>query len=145
MARALKYCTLPFTPRPSIADGIRVQQVGQKTLAICRRVLDDIICVTEEEVHQAMRSLARIDHVHAEGAGAVDVAGLRHLRGRKKVAVVSGGNIDPAQLAGIIHRKEPAPSAHGKPLPPLRRVKPGRGRVPSPIRASPPAVRRQSA
>ena len=93
----------PFTPRPTVADGIRVRTVGSTTRLICADVLDHIVEVTEAEVRETMAHLALREQIVAEGAGAVAVAALRkvHLKGRK-VAVVTGGNVDSHVLQGVL-------------------------------------------
>ena len=80
----------------SVADGVRVSRIGAGNAPILQAHLSDLISVTEAEVHDAMRSMFRFDGLMVEGAGAVAVAGLKAIRGRRRVAVVSGGNVDPA-------------------------------------------------
>jgi threonine dehydratase len=62
------------------------------------------IVVSPEAARAAVRLLVERSHVVAEGAGAVAVAAaLTGKAGSGTVAcVVSGGNIDPATLAGIL-------------------------------------------
>jgi threonine dehydratase len=85
----------------TIADGLRVAALGPLAGSLCRRLLADVVTVTEEEVRRAVRHLAFEEKIVAEGAGAVAFAALDRVRARRPVAVVSGGNIDPARLAGI--------------------------------------------
>jgi len=93
MSRSL--AGLPPRPaRATIADGLRVEAPGLLTRAVCAAALDDLVVVEEAEVLAAMRELALADKIVAEGAGAVAVAALPRVRGRRPVAVVSGGNID---------------------------------------------------
>jgi threonine dehydratase len=88
----------------TIADGVRVRVAGEITTSICARVLDDIVVVSEEEVRAAIVDLAARDKVVAEGAGAVAVAALGHVRSSRAVAIVSGGNIDLHLLAQLVTR-----------------------------------------
>jgi threonine dehydratase len=46
--------------------------------------------------------LALEEHVIAEGAGALALAAGRRVAGKRKCAVVSGGNIDAMVLAGLL-------------------------------------------
>jgi threonine dehydratase len=62
------------------------------------------VLVSEEEIADAVASLALVDKVVAEGAGAAAVAALPVVAGARKVAVVSGGNIDAAVLARLAAR-----------------------------------------
>lgn len=84
----------------TIADGLRTQSIGAINFEHIRKYVDDIITVTEDEIREAMRMLARNPQTIAEPSGAVAVAGfLFHadeLPGTKvNVAIISGGNIDP--------------------------------------------------
>jgi threonine dehydratase len=84
-----------------MADGLRVSTPGELTRQVCARVLDDVVLVTEEDVKRTIIDLARRDRVLAEGAGAVAVAALDQVPGDRRVAIVSGGNIDMERFAGL--------------------------------------------
>src|SRR5262249_30552401 len=91
----------------TIADALRVGQVGSLPLQHMLSYVDGIVTVTEDEIREAVRRIAAQAHLVAEPGGAVAVAACL-LRGDDlpaagtRVAVLSGGNIDPAQLAGIL-------------------------------------------
>jgi threonine dehydratase len=97
----------PRPPRPTIADGLAVAAPGRLSAAICGRLLADIVLVSEEEVRRAMVDLATRDRLVVEGAGAVTVAALPRVRGERRIAVVSGGNLDPAALADLLGGADP--------------------------------------
>ena len=87
----------------TLADGLRTQSIGPINFDHIRRYVDDIITVTEDEIRQATKLLARNPETVAEPSGAVSVAGFlfhRHqLPGAKvNVAIISGGNIEPRLL-----------------------------------------------
>jgi threonine dehydratase len=68
--------------------------------------VDDIITVTEEEISNTMKLLARNPKTLAEPSGAVALAGFLFHRNelpqtKINVAVISGGNIDPALAAEV--------------------------------------------
>jgi threo-3-hydroxy-L-aspartate ammonia-lyase len=91
----------------TIADALRVEQVGVLPFAHLRELVTDIVTVTEDEMLTAVRLLARQARLVAEPAGAAAVAAwLGHAgelpAARTPVAVLSGGNIDPALLAAIL-------------------------------------------
>jgi threonine dehydratase len=86
---------------PTMADGLVVREPGKLTRSICARVLDDIVTVSEDEVRRTVVELASRDKLIVEGAGAVAVAALTKVEGKRRVAVVSGGNIDLDVLAGL--------------------------------------------
>ncbi len=87
------------------ADGLRAQP-SDLTFAHLQAVLDDVVTVTEDEIREAVRTLAYRARLIAEPSGATATAAfLFHrdaLPGGKVVSVVSGGNLDPATLAGIL-------------------------------------------
>jgi threonine dehydratase len=95
------------------ADSLRVEQVGELTFPHLRALVDDIVTVSEAELITAVRRLARSARLVAEPGGAVAVAAAL-FRGPTElglapggpagpmVAVLSGGNIDPALLAEIL-------------------------------------------
>ncbi len=106
MARALAG-QAPLDDAPStIADGVRVRTVGHLTRSICADVLDDIVTVPEALVRKTVVDLAAFDRVVAEGAGALACAALERVKARRKVAVVSGGNIDLETLAALTRDME---------------------------------------
>jgi threonine dehydratase len=106
MRRHLSGVLSNFTPAATVADGTQVIQPGQLTARLCRDLLDEIVLVSEAEVVDAMRGLATREHVVAEGAGALAVAAMPHVRGQKKVAIVSGGNVDLTRLATVFSSYE---------------------------------------
>jgi threo-3-hydroxy-L-aspartate ammonia-lyase len=96
----------------TIADALRVEQVGSLPLQHLLSHVDDIVTVTEDEIREAVRRIAAQAHLVAEPGGAVAVAAclLREHDlppARTRVAVLSGGNIDPALLAGILSGSRP--------------------------------------
>jgi threonine dehydratase len=87
----------------TIADALRVEQVGVLPFAHIREQVSTIITVTEEEMLTAVRRLAREVRLIAEPGGAAAVAACLFRAGelpagRIRVAVLSGGNIDPGLL-----------------------------------------------
>jgi threonine dehydratase len=91
----------------TIADALRVEQVGVLPFAHLRELVTGIVTVTEEEMRTAIRLLARHAGLVAEPGGAAAVASwLFHTAelpaARTPVAVLSGGNIDPALLTSIL-------------------------------------------
>ena len=98
MRRLLQEGVGRIDPAPTLADGLRVREAGRLTREICRHGLSDLLTVSEAEVRKAMRELARCEGLRVEGAGAVAVAGLRHIRTGRVAAIISGGNADPGTL-----------------------------------------------
>jgi threonine dehydratase len=90
----------------TLADGLRTQSVGAVNFEHIQRYVDDIVTVSEEEILEAARRLARDAKTTAEPSGAVATAAfLFHPDQLPKtalnVAVISGGNIEPKLLAEL--------------------------------------------
>jgi threonine dehydratase len=87
-------------------DGLTVKRVGETTLDIVSRTVDDIVTLPDERIFEALLwTLARTKIV-VEGAAAAPVAALLNglveaPSGSKVVAVLSGGNINLDQLRGL--------------------------------------------
>ena len=92
----------------TIADGIAVKQPGENTFRYVSDYVDEIALVTDDEVASAILALIEKQKMIAEGAGATAVAAVMankfDLKGKRVVAVVSGGNIDVTSLSRVIDR-----------------------------------------
>lgn len=92
----------------TIADGIAVKQPGENTYAIVKDYVDEIALVSDDEVSSAILALIEKQKMIAEGAGAAAVAAVMFnkfdIKGKRVVAVVSGGNIDVTSLSRVIDR-----------------------------------------
>ncbi len=92
------------------ADALRVEQVGELTFPHLQAYVDDIVTVAEDEMLTAMSRLVRQARLVAEPGGAAAVAAalfrsaseLGIASGGTIVAVLSGGNVDPALLATVL-------------------------------------------
>ena len=92
----------------TIADGIAVKEPGDNTFALVSRYVDEVVTVTEGEISSAILALIEQHKLIAEGAGAVSVAAVMFdkipVKGKRVVAVISGGNIDVTILSRVIKR-----------------------------------------
>ncbi len=92
----------------TIADGIAVKEPGEHTFEYCKKYVDEIVTVSEDEVSAAILKLIEQQKLTAEGAGAVSVAAVMFdkvpVKGKNTVCVVSGGNIDVTILSRVISR-----------------------------------------
>lgn len=91
----------------TIADGVAVAKVGQKTFDVVSQFVDRVVCVSDDEIMEAFLLLLEKHKLVAEPAGAVALAAM--LNGRLKlegkvVAVLSGGNIDVVTMSSLIER-----------------------------------------
>ncbi|RLF19066.1 MAG: threonine ammonia-lyase [Thermoprotei archaeon] len=94
----------PYT----IADAIIVKRPGELTFSIVKELVDDMILVDDFDISRAIFLLLERCKLVAEPAGALGLAailsGKVDIKGKKAVAVISGGNIDMALLAKIIEK-----------------------------------------
>jgi threonine dehydratase len=93
----------------TLAEGIAVKNVTERTVSICRQFVDDVRLVDESDIERSVMAYLAQQKTLAEGAGAAGLALLlaepEHFRNRKVGLVLSGGNIDPRILASIIYRE----------------------------------------
>ena len=90
----------------TIADGLRTQSLGERNFAHVMRYVDGMVNMTEDEILRAMRIMVAATGLVPEPSGAVTfAAALFHHRElpacERMVAVLSGGNIDPALKAKL--------------------------------------------
>lgn len=102
-----KIVTLPGAK--SLADGISVRTPGDIAFSYISKYVDEVVTVSEEEIAYGIFSLIETSKLIAEGAGAAPIAamlsGKINEKGKKVVALVSGGNIDVAMISKIIDRE----------------------------------------
>jgi threonine dehydratase len=96
----------PVDTARTMADGLRSFSVGELPWQHISTQVHDIITVTEDEIADATRRLILQARLVAEPSGAVATAAYLHHRDQlpsgRTVAVVSGGNIDPAALRELM-------------------------------------------
>ena len=89
----------------TFVDGAGAPFVMQAMFPALQHLADGCLTVSDDETEDAIRRLATRNKLIAEGAGAMSVAAALNLpaeeRG-KTVCIVSGGSIDPDQLAEIL-------------------------------------------
>ncbi len=92
----------------TIADGIAVRRTGDRTLAMVKKYVDDVVTVDDEEIANAVLLLLEREKTLAEGAGAAGIAALLNRRlplsGKRVAIMIGGGNIDVTLLSRIIER-----------------------------------------
>ncbi|MFC3862042.1 threonine ammonia-lyase, biosynthetic [Deinococcus antarcticus] len=93
-------------------DGVAVKQVGEYTLDLCRRYVDDWVTVTTDEVCAAIKDTFDDTRAVMEPAGALALAGLKKYaqeaggRDQTLVAVASGANVNFDRLRHVSERTE---------------------------------------
>jgi threonine dehydratase len=91
----------------TLADGLRTQSVGERNFAHIQAFVDGIVTVTEAEIRAAVRAIVAATRLVPEPSGAVAAAALLFHAAElpaynTAIAIVSGGNVDPALLAQIL-------------------------------------------
>lgn len=92
---------------PTIADGLG-GNVDPKTITwpFIRDIVRNVVVVSEEALRTGIRQLVAEEHLVTEGAGIAAVAAVTSRRvsldGRRAAVVLSGANIDIAQLSGLL-------------------------------------------
>ncbi len=96
-------------PYPSMTtehEGLATRVPFELTNKILWELLSDFVLVTDDEINDAIKLLARYAKQVAEGAGAASLAAafkLRNdLRGKKVVGIVSGGNLPLERFAALV-------------------------------------------
>lgn len=93
----------------TIAEGIAVKAVGERTYAVARPLIDDVLLIEETYLEQAVALYVNVEKTVAEGAGAASLAALlaypERFRGRRCGLILCGGNIDTRLLASVLTRE----------------------------------------
>jgi threonine dehydratase len=94
------------------ADGVAVREVGERTFAIVRQTVDEVLRVTNDEICAAIKDIFDDTRTIMEPAGALATAGLKTwveregARNQSLVAVLSGANINFDRLRFVAERAE---------------------------------------
>ncbi len=90
----------------TIADGLQATEPGELTFEVNRRLVDEIVTVTDDEIVEAMVFLFDRLKLVAEPSGAVGVAALLSgkldAHDRSVGVVLSGGNVGAARFAELL-------------------------------------------
>ena len=92
----------------TLAEGIAVKVPGEFTSQVIRKLVDDIVLVSEPQLETAVSLLLQIEKTVVEGAGAAGLAAVmanpEMFRGKNVGIVLCGGNIDTRLLANVLLR-----------------------------------------
>jgi len=94
------------------ADGVAVAQVGKETFRLARKLVDDMVTASVDEICAAVKDVFDDTRVIAEPAGALAIAGMKNYvaqhgwQGKTLVAVNSGANVNFDRLRHISERSE---------------------------------------
>lgn len=99
----------PYPTMATVHEGLATRVPFELTNKVLWNLLADFILVTDAEINEAIRILARDAKQVAEGAGAASLAaaikfsgGPAGLRGKKVAGILTGGNIPSERLARVV-------------------------------------------
>lgn len=90
-------------PPRTIADGQQTTSVGERTFAVMRERVDEIVTVDDDQIREAMVFAFERSNVVLEPSGASGLAAVRagQVSGERIGVVLSGGNIGAARFAEV--------------------------------------------
>ena len=94
------------------ADGVAVKEVGKETFRLCKKYLDEVICVSNDDICAATKDVFEDTRAVLEPAGALTVAGVKayvertKLRSEIMIAISCGANLNFDRLRYIAERAE---------------------------------------
>lgn len=88
----------------TIADGTAVKKVGEKIFPYAKENIDEVLLVEDDELIGAFLDMVENHKMVVENSGLLTVAALRQLdlKGKKAVAILSGGNMDVITMSSIV-------------------------------------------
>ena len=95
----------------TVADGLAAPYTTAINLSLIRRFVDEVVCLDDADFLDGLRRVLLDAKLVVEPAGAAAVAAIATERVKlpptgSTVAVLTGGNVDPARLAGWLETKE---------------------------------------
>jgi threonine dehydratase len=92
----------------NFVDGAAVKRIGDKTFAICKDVVDEVVLVPEGKVCTTILELYNENAIVAEPAGALSISALDfvkdEIKGKNVVCIISGGNNDIGRMQEMKER-----------------------------------------
>ena len=88
----------------TIADGTAVLTPGDLLFPYLQESLDDILCVSDDELVTAFLDMVENHKMVVENSGLLSVAALKQLpaEGKRVVSILSGGNMDVITMASVV-------------------------------------------
>ena len=95
----------------TFADGVAVRQVGREPFRIARRLVDEVLVVSNDAICAAIKDVFEDTRSIVEPSGALAVAGLKayaaaHPGDRPLIAIASGANMNFDRLRHVAERAE---------------------------------------
>jgi threonine dehydratase len=90
----------------TIADGAQTSHLGQHNFDVIRRLVDDIVTVSDAQLVETMKFFAERMKMVVEPTGCLAAAaalqGVYPVAGKKVGILISGGNVDLARFAKLV-------------------------------------------
>jgi threonine dehydratase len=90
----------------TIADGAQTSHLGDHNFAVIRRLVDDIVTVSDAQLVETMKFFAERMKMVVEPTGCLAAAAALHgaypVAGKKVGILISGGNVDLARFAQLV-------------------------------------------
>ena len=88
----------------TIADGTAVKRVGDHIFEYAKKNIDQMLTVEDDELVGAFLDMVENHKMIVENSGLLTVAALKQLdlKGKKAVAILSGGNMDVITMSSIV-------------------------------------------
>jgi threonine dehydratase len=90
----------------TIADGAQTSHLGQHNFEVIRRLVDDIVTVSDDQLVETMKFFAERMKMVVEPTGCLAAAaalqGVYPVAGKKVGILISGGNVDLARFAKLV-------------------------------------------
>lgn len=90
----------------TIADGAQTSHLGQHNFAVIRRLVDDIVTVSDAQLVETMKFFAERMKMVVEPTGCLAAAaalqGVYPVAGKKVGILISGGNVDLTRFAKLV-------------------------------------------
>ena len=88
----------------TIADGTAVKRVGDRIFEYAKKNIDQMLTVEDDELVGAFLDMVENHKMIVENSGLLTVAALKQLdlKGKKAVAILSGGNMDVITMSSIV-------------------------------------------
>ena len=113
LERAMAKRRRVILPRVGLfADGVAVRQIGKETFRVARKLVDEVILVSTDEICAAIKDIFDETRSVSEPAGALAIAGIKKYVAREKVSgqtligILSGANVNFDRLRHIAERAE---------------------------------------
>jgi threonine dehydratase len=89
-----------------VIDGLKVKRVGEQTFRVVQQCVEKVVTLPDDVIFDAMLWVMHYCKLVVEGAAAASVAALLNglvdaPKGRRVVAVLSGGNVNLGRLKGM--------------------------------------------